>query len=95
MSINLHCKEVELVQTPTYITYLCYYAEFSQTEHKRNKPGHWKSILAKYLLWYRDYLLSGPQEEGDYADNLSIYEAHAAHLAKTAKKYKKLKFTIG
>lgn len=25
MSMNLHCDEYDLMQTPTYITYMCYY----------------------------------------------------------------------
>jgi hypothetical protein len=43
MSMNLHCKEVDLWQTPTYITYMCY----------SNKNGGWKGILYRYSEWVR------------------------------------------
>jgi len=43
MSMNLHCKEVDLWQTPTHITYMCY----------SNKNGGWKGILYRYSEWVR------------------------------------------
>lgn len=46
MSMNLKCKEVDLVQTPTYITYLCYYANL-----KSRQVSDWQTIRDKYLMW--------------------------------------------
>lgn len=46
MSMNLHCKEVDLWQTPTHITYMCY----------SNKDGGSKGILYRYSEWVRGTL---------------------------------------
>ena len=50
MSMNLHCEEVELYQTPTFITYLCYYSNLLE----RTK-GDDKDIAEKYILWLNSY----------------------------------------
>lgn len=47
MSMNLKCKEVDLIQTPTYITYACYYANLNRWE-----PSDWRTIRDKYLMWF-------------------------------------------
>lgn len=41
MSINLHCKQVNLIQTPTYITELIY----------SNGDGGWRGIRYRYECW--------------------------------------------
>ena len=46
MSMNLCCKEMELLQTPTYITYLCYFADMD-----KKKPSPWKTIKEKYVMY--------------------------------------------
>jgi hypothetical protein len=45
MSINLHCKEMELWQTPTYITKMCYSSE----------QGGWKGIRNRYIEWVKHH----------------------------------------
>jgi hypothetical protein len=44
MSMNLKCKEVELWQTPTHITYMCY----------SNGDGGWQGILYRYSEWIKN-----------------------------------------
>jgi hypothetical protein len=44
--MNLWCKEMELTQTPTYITELCYYADLD-----KRTASPWKTIRAKYEKW--------------------------------------------
>lgn len=43
MSMNLHCEEVELWQTPTWVTYMCY----------SNEDGGWKGIFYRYSEWVK------------------------------------------
>lgn len=66
MSMNLDCKQFELQQTPTYITYMCYYkylpglpkgtdmAAFSKKFNGkpfRAVKDNWISIREKYIYW--------------------------------------------
>lgn len=44
MSMNLHCKEVELWQTPTYITSMCIGCYDSPVKD-------WKAIRDRYICW--------------------------------------------
>ena len=46
MSINLQCKEVELWQTPTWVTNICY---------SKNQGG-WRGIRDRYLIWLNSQL---------------------------------------
>jgi hypothetical protein len=80
MSMNLQCKEVDLWQTPTSITYMCY----------SNKDGGSKGILYRYSEWVKGSLNRGYKdaEEADWArENVND------HLAQFMGK-KKLTFSI-
>jgi hypothetical protein len=46
MSVNLHCKQLDLYQTPTYITYMCY----------SNNDGGWRGIKYRYKEWVKGHL---------------------------------------
>lgn len=46
MSMNLHCPQVDLIQTPTWVTHMCLYADF---ETRAKSP--WRTVMEKYLLW--------------------------------------------
>ena len=50
MSMNLNCKQVELIQTPTFVTYLCFYADY-----EKRKQGRWQDIREKYILYLRSW----------------------------------------
>lgn len=80
MSMNLHCKEVDLWQTPTHITYMCY----------SNKNGGWKGIFYRYSEWVRGTLNGAYKnvEEAEWA-----CERVRDHLAQFEGK-KKLTFSI-
>lgn len=41
--MNLHCEEMELWQTPTHITYMCY----------SNQDGGWRGIKYRYVEWVK------------------------------------------
>jgi len=46
MSMNLHCDQIELWQTPSYISYMCF----------SNEDGGWQGILYRYKEWVRGTL---------------------------------------
>lgn len=70
MSMNLGCRQFELMQTPTYVTYMCYYRYIpglldgeTIEDFEKNYNGkpfksikdHWISIREKYILWLKMY----------------------------------------
>lgn len=67
MSMNLHCQEVELWQTPTHITKMCIE---TVTEDGKIIEDNWKSILHKYTLWAQSTL------DGVYSTEEEAKEAH-------------------
>jgi uncharacterized membrane protein YjjP (DUF1212 family) len=85
--MNLYCKEVELWQTPTHITYMCH--------NKVNKEGEvikdqWRSILYRYIQWVEQ------TTNGVYEKEEDVKEAHERvneHI-KELKSYKRLNFYI-
>jgi hypothetical protein len=87
MSMNLYCKEVNLRQTPTYITYLCYYADL-----EKYKKASWRIIRDRYLRWLYHELLESHAHE-------TLEDAQAAHedyndQELELKSFKKLHFEI-
>lgn len=50
MSMNLKCVGVPLIQSPTHITYMCYYADMRD---KSKRKSNWQTIRNKYLMWIR------------------------------------------
>jgi hypothetical protein len=67
MSMNMHCKEVDLIQTPTHITYMCLYADLGK---KTLSP--WKTILEKYVLYCQS--IANRNQEWEHIN------AHIKHL---------------
>lgn len=58
MSINLECDQFNLYQTPTEVTYKCYYA---------GSPfviDNWENIRDKYIKWLR----ATNKHDKDYAE---------------------------
>lgn len=63
MSMNLHCKQVELWQTPTKITYMCMtFAKGKVTSVKGKRAA---AALKRYLWWacLMDLVWTGTKEE--------------------------------
>jgi len=69
MSMNLHCEEMDLWQTPSYITYLCMNTwELKDNPdnpeksiykyHKKVKEDIWYRIRERYALWIQ-YQING------------------------------------
>jgi len=86
MSINLQCEEMDLYQTPTWVTDLCYFAD---TE--KGTPSSWRTIREKYKLWVRSL---GPNPwDSDNEEDVSQWEAINAHLAELYN-YSELNFFI-
>lgn len=80
MSMNLHCEQVELWQTPTYITYMCY----------SNRDGGWKGILYRYSEWVKSFLNGCWKSNEDFEEMKDRIDKHLAAL----NSYKKLTFFI-
>ena len=80
MSMNLHCEEVDLWQTPTHITYMCF----------SNGDGGWQGILYRYTQWVKSCAngVYKSTQEADYAQ-----QAVNDHLSKFKNK-KVLTFSI-
>lgn len=84
MSTNLWCKEVELRQTPTYITEMIYF-------NHREEPDDWRNIRYRYLKWLKGQMLyDGKISKKEFDYRKQLYEAHKKILMS----YKKLTFDI-
>lgn len=84
MSMNLHCEEVELWQTPTWVTYICY----------SNGDGGWKGILYRYEQWVKGRLNGVWKKDYEYTDMKQTIDEHLAIINNAVKKHKKLTFGI-
>lgn len=74
MSMNLHCDEMELYQTPTKVTYECIQSE----------DDSWEVIRDRYIAWVRSQYEKMPrttqEEEFDYKDKKEWCEDHISEL---------------
>lgn len=80
MSMNLHCSQVNLLQTPTHITYMCY----------SNNDGGWKGIRYRYLQWVMSHCNGAFKNRKEADDVRAIYTAHRDLVMS----YEKLDFDI-
>jgi hypothetical protein len=78
--MNLHCEQMDLWQTPTYITYMCI----------SNNNGGWKGIKHRYSLWVKHHS-NGVWEDAE--DHNYMLERIKDHLDKL-NSFKKLDFFI-
>ena len=46
MSLNLHCDQIDLWQTPTYITQMC-----MSMNNNREPDGGMEAVRRRYLMW--------------------------------------------
>jgi len=70
MSLNLHCKEVDLWQTPTHITMMCY----------SNNDGGWEGIRYRYLQWVASHTNGVWKNPQDLADEKTRVKEHTDRL---------------
>ena len=82
--MNLNAKEVTLLQTPTWITYICY----------SNGDGGWKGILYRYEQWVRSRTNGVWKNPKELDDTVAWVNEHMAKVNAAAKKHKKLTFFI-
>jgi len=76
--MNLHCKEIELCQTPTYITWLCFFGDYNKHE-----IDNWENIREKYIAWYQG-------TRGFYTEEDYELQSHIKNL----RAQKKLTFSV-
>lgn len=87
MSMNLYCDEIELYQTPTYITYMCL------SYNKRGRPdGGWKGVLKRYKVWVCNRVNSWPTQE-DYDEWQRNIDTHLKAVDEAVKKHGRLHFS--
>lgn len=80
MSMNLFCEEVDLWQTPTYITYMCY----------SNQDGGWQGIKYRYIQWVKAQV-NGSFKSVKEADEVrAVIDKHIKEI----NRHKKLTFHI-
>jgi hypothetical protein len=86
--MNLECKEVNLWQTPTFITYMCF----------SNNDGGWRGILYRYKMWvqYETQLAlnCNCKNAAEQKNSQARVREHLDELDKAIKCHKKLTFTI-
>ena len=80
MSLNLHCKEIDLWQTPTYITLICF----------SNNDGGWRGIKYRYETWVKSRLNGVWENEIEYENLKTSIKGHIKEL----NSFKKLNFYI-
>jgi len=90
MSINLEAtvkntgEEVNLWQTPTWVTEMCLYS------YKKNKKGeykkrHWKDTRALYLAWVKSHTQGAFYSSEDASDMQEIVKTHQAYIMSLGK----------
>lgn len=89
MSMNLNCKglkneAIELWQTPTTISNICY----------SNNDGGWKGVLYRYKEWVKGHLNGSWKSEEDLENMRASVSEHLKDLDAAVKKNKRLTFWV-
>ena len=82
MSMNLYCKQMDLWQTPTHITYMCY----------SNGDGGWKGIKYRYEQWVESR--SNGMWRDDQAEEFNELMRQIKGHLEELNSFKKLDFSI-
>ena len=89
MSMNLHCKEMDLRQTPTCITNMCVYVGVGKDGHGV-QDKNWKAIRYRYIQWVKSHLNGVWEDPDDYEWVRKSIEEHIDELMS----FKKLHFYV-
>lgn len=81
MSFNLECDQMDLWQTPTHITFMCY----------SNEDGGWEGIKYRYIQWVEHHSDGVYETAEDANDAREIVKDHIDKL----NSFNKLDFSIG
>jgi len=84
MSMNLHCEEVELWQTPTWVTYII----------DSKGDGGWKGILRRYKIWVESHTQGVWSNRKELDSMRELVSHHIKELDRAAKSNRKLSFYI-
>lgn len=80
MSMNLHCEEMDLWQSPTAITYMCY----------SHADGGWQGIKYRYIQWVKGSLNGVWDDEAEHKSAIKAVNEHIEEL----NSYEKLNFFV-
>lgn len=75
MSMNLHCDEMDLWQTPTYITYMC-----MSLDDNGNPDGGMEGVRKRYLMWVRSRLNGVWHDDEEYEIEKMIVQEHCEQV---------------
>ena len=89
MSMNLTCDEMELLQTPTFITWMC----LSYNPISKQPDGGWQGILRRYEYWVEAQSNGAYESKKDHDETVKFYTDHINKLKKIANKKGYLTFS--
>lgn len=89
MSMNLVCDECELLQTPTWVTWMC----LSWDPINKVSDGGWQGILRRYEHWVMSHCNGAFESKEDHDETVKFYTDHINKLKKIAKKKNYLTFS--
>ena len=75
MSMNLHCDEMDLWQTPTYITYMS-----MSLDNNGNPDGGMEGVRKRYLMWVKSRLNGVWRDQEEYEIEKMNVEEHCAQV---------------
>lgn len=84
MSMNLHCEEMDLWQTPGFITYMCYSSD----------DDTWQGILGRYKIWVKSHTDGVWPDLQDYENMKENVRDHIATLDAVVEQHGSLSFYI-
>ena len=95
MSMNLTCKQVDLWQTPTFITWMCLSAR-PNGKGVYKQDGGWRGVKFRYLEWVKSCANgawgTGPQCRGTLEQMKDMQESIEKHV-KLLDSFPKLDFS--
>jgi len=89
MSMNLHCNNMELLQTPTHITYMCL-MRHNGVKCGKVKDKDMQRALRIYAQWVESTISScitrNKKEEDQFNERCDFVSSHCREVMKVMKK---------
>jgi hypothetical protein len=80
LCLEIDGREVDLYQTPTYVTYMCLVNEMGEVESRESDEAI--AGLVTYFKWVRASVLSpySPADEDEKQENIAKVNAHIQNI---------------